>query len=679
MTFLYHRLRRAIFIIYPIESNEITPITPAVSNRIHWYSYPTKATILNQIGGAIHGAIGAVGAVAGAVLGGGGGGGNNGQGQNHRKQAQGNDGPPSASSENVPPNSNASVMDPAYVLTDSISDRLGVNNPQKEQEVDGSQEEEEEEEDIDKNEERQAPHPLFDTTADRMPYAPGQQQILGDSTIDRLQLPVADGTTRDGTTLVSEETTEASGRGYSTGEESSPFLSSFGSFTNDGTPTSPSPASMHPTRSEEDGLDASALSPITNVNSTHIHRASIASPNLHPHEGTAGHEDRELEKTASINGNRSTSEPPSGLDISAQDHNGSHTDDDNFPTADDSMLETLDTEGDTTDSVDDETDPETSTSTTRSGRNYASTSTIVRSTRNAGGSKRKDFDQPDQTDTTTKRQKSKNQSQQISNLSPDLTTPVFAVKASYNATIEKFIVELQVVVDGPYLRASEEDIITLRRMGHSDTLESVREMALEKGKARSAISSGAKSESDETKGNTSNVEATELKHLQCLGPVPMTATGMYCATDAITNVLHGAAPHLYAEGLGKVLRSLCDGSEGKIDMKSLSLKVRIRMKQLRFELQKIKKVDGEKHFLNVSPLLRQEAVIDLASKGRQMLIVDYFSKRHSKARGHVVGVANGKVYDNDETTGGIFDLHAYAEREWDGVYAARIVVPRPCY
>ena len=64
----------------------------------------------------------------------------------------------------------------------------------------------------------------------------------------------------------------------------------------------------------------------------------------------------------------------------------------------------------------------------------------------------------------------------------------------------------------------------------------------------------------------------------------------------------------------------------------------------------------------------------MASKGK-MLIVDYFSKRHSKARGHVVGVAGGKVYDNDEATGGIFDLHAYAAREWNGIYAARIIVP----
>ena len=56
-----------------------------------------------------------------------------------------------------------------------------------------------------------------------------------------------------------------------------------------------------------------------------------------------------------------------------------------------------------------------------------------------------------------------------------------------------------------------------------------------------------------------------------------------------------------------------------------------------------------------------------------MLIVDYISKR-SKGRGHVVGVANGKVYDNDENNGGVFDLKAYAEREWDSVIEARRIV-----
>ena len=345
--------------------------------------------------------------------------------------------------------------------------------------------------------------------------------------------------------------------------------------------------------------------------------------------------------------------------------NSSTAKEEHFLTEDDSIIEASDTDGNTTESVNAETDLETSTSTTRSGRNYASTSTIVRPTRNASGSKRKGSQQPAQADTTTKRRKARYQSQHASILSTDLTTPVFGVKATHNATTSDFIVELQIVVDGPYLKASKEDIIILRRMGHTDTLESVRELAIEKGEARSAISSGAKSESDYADA----VKSTELK---CLGPVPMRATREFCTTDSITNLIHDVAPHVYTEQLGKDLRLLCDGSDGKIDMKSLSLKIRVRMKQLRFELQKIKKVEGGKHFLNVSPLLRQEAVIDLASKDK-LLIVDYFSKRHSKARGHVVGVANGKVYDNDEATGGIFDLHAY------GVYAARIIVPRPCY
>ena len=628
-----------------------------------------KPTMLNQIGGAIHGAIGAVGAVAGAVLGRGGG--NNDQGQNDRLQPQGNDGPPSAtssSSNNAPPNPDASVLDPTYVLTNSVSEQLGMNNDNNE--ISQQKQSEEDHQQVVEVEEQQAPNPLFDTTADRMPYAPGQQQILGDSTVGRLQLPVAENTTRDGTTLVTEETSEASGRGYSSSEESSPFLSSFETSIDDNVGAA---------------ADASTLSPITAANSTHSHRASIASPNFElderSHAETAsGLENGELEEPTSVDGT-GTSTAVSGV-LVGLDHNESSNivnistaEEEHFPAEDGDMLKVSDTDGNTTESVDVETDLETTTSTTRSGRNYASTSTIVRSTRNASGSKRKDSQQPTQIDASTKRHKTNDQSHQPSILSTDLTTPVFGVKATHNTTTDDFIVELQIVVDGPYLEASKEDIIILRRMGHTDTLEAVRELALKKGEARSAISSGAKSESDEKTDSANALESTELK---CLGPVPMRATRKFCATDSITNMLHDVAPHLYTEELGKVLRSLCDSSDGKIDMKSLCLKVRVRMKQLRFELQKIKKVEGGKHFLNVSPLLRQDAVLDLASKGK-LLIVDYFSKRHSKARGHVVGVANGKVYGNDEATGGIFDLHAYAAREWDGIYAARIVVPRPCY
>ena len=185
-----------------------------------------------------------------------------------------NGGPPNAtfSSNDAPPNPDASVLNPAYVLTNSVSEQLGMNTneaPQQEKEQSeedpSAQQQDKEEEEDNSNEEKQAPHPLFNTTADRMPYAPGQQPILGDSTLDRLQLPAAENTTRDGTTLVSEETTEASGRGYSSGGESSPFLSSFESSSDD---------------NFGGGTDASTLSPIAAANSTHIHRASSRAPIL---------------------------------------------------------------------------------------------------------------------------------------------------------------------------------------------------------------------------------------------------------------------------------------------------------------------------------------------------------------------------------------------------------------
>lgn len=56
-----------------------------------------------------------------------------------------------------------------------------------------------------------------------------------------------------------------------------------------------------------------------------------------------------------------------------------------------------------------------------------------------------------------------------------------------------------------------------------------------------------------------------------------------------------------------------------------------------------------------------------------MLIVDFYSKRHVGALGKYIGIANGKVYDNDEATGGIYDLKEYVAHEWGGVYRVRIV------
>ena len=170
------------------------------------------------------------------------------------------------------------------------------------------------------------------------------------------------------------------------------------------------------------------------------------------------------------------------------------------------------------------------------------------------------------------------------------------------------------------------------------------------------------------------ISAVEDIELKCLGTVPMRATGKYCATDSITNMVRDVAANIYSDDLGKTLRAFCDEGDGKIDFKSLSAKVNDQTKKLRLELRRLKKLQCGTPFGNASPHLRQKAIIDLASTGK-MLIVDYFSKRHSKARGHVVGAANGKVYDNDEATGGIFDLHAFASHEWDGIYAVRIVVP----
>ena len=598
-------------------------------------------------------AIGAVGAVAGAVLGGGG-------ANNEQGHAQGNDEP--SSSNNAPPNPNAGVLNPTYVLTNSISEQLGMKNeaPQQKQSAEEDPRvEEEEEEEEDSGEEKQAPHPLFDTSADRMHYAPGRQQlILGHSTVDRLRLSVAENTTR------SEETTEASGRGYSSGEESAPFLSSFETSI-DG--------------SVGAGVDPSSLSPITTANSTHIHRAYVASPNFELDERINRSNDEnasgelenneELEELTSVDGTGTSTSMPDVLGVGLGHNESSDiissqtAEEEHFPAAEDnSMLTDSVADGDTTESVDVETDLETSMSTTRSGRNYASTSTIVRAKRKATQ------DQTHSSEATTKRRIASDQSQPVSILSADLTTPVFGVKAECTTNTKEFTVMFQLTPGGRFLEASDKDIITFRMMGHAKILEDVRQKALEKGEARASIQTGAKADPGNVQLVVKNPE------LNWLGPVKMTGTGKHCATDSITNMLHDAAPHLYTENLGTVLRSYCN-KDGKIHMNSLCSQINGKTKATHgFQLQKIKMAGDEKPFMNSSPLLRQKKVFDLVSAGR-MLIVDYHCKRNSKAIGHVVGVANGKVYDNDEATGGIFDLHAYAAREWDGVYMARIIVP----
>jgi hypothetical protein len=135
-------------------------------------------------------------------------------------------------------------------------------------------------------------------------------------------------------------------------------------------------------------------------------------------------------------------------------------------------------------------------------------------------------------------------------------------------------------------------------------------------------------------------------------------------------MLHDVAPHLWYEGHGDLLRSLTN-DDGKTTFAKLGAHLTGADKQTHgYRLDKI-----SKPFMSLTPLDKQEIILNLGAKDN-MLLVDYHRKRHSKVTGHVVGVSNGKVYDNDEETGGVFDLKAYAEREWEGVHMARIVVPK---
>ena len=202
---------------------------------------------------------------------------------------------------------------------------------------------------------------------------------------------------------------------------------------------------------------------------------------------------------------------------------------------------------------------------------------------------------------------------------------------------------------------------------------------MEKGKAKASIQAGAKRDPTDVPEVCSNEVASnsvEDPKLKRLAPVQMTATGKFCAPDAITNMVYVVAPHICTEELGVELRSYCNGS-GRIHVHSLCSQINGKDKTTHgFLLNKIKMTAGDgKPFMDLSPHDRQKKIFDLVSEGK-MLIVDYYSKRSSGAIGHVVGVADGKVFDNDAATGGIFDLHAYAAREWDGVYMARIVVPK---
>jgi len=247
-------------------------------------------------------------------------------------------------------------------------------------------------------------------------------------------------------------------------------------------------------------------------------------------------------------------------------------------------------------------------------------------------------------------------------LSVDLTQ-VSAMKATHEN--QTTTVMLQFGAGGRYIEASRAQISSLRSMGHGNALDTVCSEAIEKGEARTSIQVGAKSED-------------ELEHpaLVSLGSLPMTAIGMYCSVDCLDGMIFDTSPQWWYPGHGELLRSYTN-DDGKTTFNSLSAHLDGAKKQTHgYKLCKVKKVKGEvKDFMDHPPLRRQEIVLDLEAKGK-MLLVDYHSKRNSKVTGHVVGVFKGKVYDNDEKTGGIFDLKAYVEREWGGIYMARIVVAK---
>ena len=237
--------------------------------------------------------------------------------------------------------------------------------------------------------------------------------------------------------------------------------------------------------------------------------------------------------------------------------------------------------------------------------------------------------------------------------------PILAMKAEMNGS--SFQLFAQIALYGPYVPLSDVEINSLKGKGYTRSISAVLAGAFKAG--------GTYRRCVAPRIDRSLPTSTSLKPL---GPVHITGDIDVSPVDAITNMLHDAAPQVYNESLAEILRSFRDESDEIIDMKSLSRVVNNNREKGRLEFRKPRKLGCGNNFGNVSPFARQEAVLDLASKD-QMLIVDFYSKRHSGALGKYVGVANGKVYDNDEATGGIYDLKEYAAHEWDGVYRVRIV------
>ena len=237
------------------------------------------------------------------------------------------------------------------------------------------------------------------------------------------------------------------------------------------------------------------------------------------------------------------------------------------------------------------------------------------------------------------------------------STPVYAIKAVYNDPPEDVTYQVQIGAREGYHEISNADVRLLREVyGHGALLDSIRSKAMErKSEVCSAISAGAKS--DPTK-------------LQPVRRVKLTAVRSHCLSHAVVNLAADNHPHLDIDRLEEVLLSSCD-SDGRTTFGAVSNAVSSVRHEVRLRIRKMPQLPCGQWFGDLSLAHRQDQVLDLVAKGK-MLIVDYVSKR-SKAHGHVVGVANGLVYDNDENDGGVFDLKAYAEREWDGVWAARIV------
>ena len=256
--------------------------------------------------------------------------------------------------------------------------------------------------------------------------------------------------------------------------------------------------------------------------------------------------------------------------------------------------------------------------------------------------------------------KSKSGSKTVATQAITGDTPILAMKAEVNGS--SFQLFAQISPHGPYVPLSDVEIDSLKEKGYT--------------RAISAVLAGAL----KTTGGTyrrcvpPRIDRSLPTSLKPLGSVHTTGDIDVSPLDALTNMLHDAVPRFYNESLAETLRSFRDESDEIIDMKSLSRVVNNDREKGRLEFRKPRKLECGNNFGNVSPLLRQEAVLDLASKGH-MLIVDLYSKRHSGALGKYIGVANGKVYDNDEATGGIYDLREYVQHEWDGVCRVRIVVP----